>query len=314
LHKEVGFDIAHHVTFGNDWIPSFIGAFLPVPFIWGPVGGGQDTPRELRREYSLYGRLAEQTRRTAQWFGRRDLVRRRSLARAKAVLVCNRETKAKMPKKYEHKVLFFPVNGISEEDLMIPGDVSGNGSEFRVLTAGRLHPLKGFALAVRSFERFSKTCPDSTLVILGEGPEEDRLRRLVQRLGIESQVRFLSWLPREDVLREMSSCSVFLFPSFRDGGGAVVVEAMACGRPVVVLNSGGPGLHIEEPWGFCIEPKRPEDVEREISKALELLYVNPGLRTQMGDAARKRAKEYYLWDRLGERLRNIYEEAWTSTD
>jgi hypothetical protein len=50
LHRKVRFDAAHHLTFGNDWIPSFIGAFLPVPFIWGPVGGGQRTPKPLLKE------------------------------------------------------------------------------------------------------------------------------------------------------------------------------------------------------------------------------------------------------------------------
>ena len=71
LHKEMGFDIAHHVTFGNDWIASYIGAFLPVPFICGPVGG-QRTPRQLWSEYTAYGRFAEAARNIAQWFGRRD--------------------------------------------------------------------------------------------------------------------------------------------------------------------------------------------------------------------------------------------------
>ena len=71
LHR-IGFDLAHHVTFGNDWIGSFIGAFLPVPYIHGPVGGGQRTPRPLLAEYTRYGRFAEGVRETAQWVGRSD--------------------------------------------------------------------------------------------------------------------------------------------------------------------------------------------------------------------------------------------------
>ena len=100
LHKEFNFDAAHHVTFGNDWIPSFIGAYLPVPFIWGPVGGGQRTPEIFLRQYTLSGRLAETSRSIAQWIGRNLLyTRRQCLKKARAILVCNYETRAKIPRR-----------------------------------------------------------------------------------------------------------------------------------------------------------------------------------------------------------------------
>jgi len=124
LHKEIGFDIAHHVTFGTDWIASYIGAFLPVPFVWGSVGGGQRTPKPLRSEHPLYGRFAEDTWNIAQLFGRRDSVRRRAIRRAKAVLVCNGETRDPVPERFQDKVVFFPVNGISGDDIL-PGRVRG---------------------------------------------------------------------------------------------------------------------------------------------------------------------------------------------
>jgi len=308
LHREIGFDLAHHVTFGNDWLASWIGAFLPVPFVLGPVGGGQRTPRGLLREYTLGGRLSEFGRNAAQWFGRRDPVRRRCHRKARAILVCNRETKDMVPKARQAKVKFFPVNGISPDDLYSGPAADAARPRFRVFMAGRFHRLKGFALAVRGFALFAAKVPEAEFVIVGSGGEEENIRRLVAELGLEDKVRLTGWLPRETLLRDMRDADVFLFPSFRDGGGAVVVEAMASSKPVIGLDSGGPGLHIQPEWGFKIEPDNPAQVAAEIAAALETLHANPALAEAMGKAARRRAEEYYLWDRHGERLRDIYAE------
>ena len=306
LHKEIGFDVAHHVTFGNDWLGSYIGAFLPVPFIWGPVGGGQRTPRPLRAEYTLYGKFAEDTRNIAQWFGRRDPVRRRAIRRARAFLVCNEETRDLVPDRFRDKVAFFPVNGISRNDVLqgpLPPRTEGT---FHVMTAGRLHRLKGFAIAVRAFGRFAAAHPDARMTIIGKGPEKERLERLIRELGLGDSVRIQDWLPRDEVVKSMRASHVFLFPSFRDGGGAVVVEAMASGLPVICLDSGGPGSHIQKDWGIKIRPSDPESVADEMTRSLDVLYDDEVLRAALGEAARKRAAEFYLWDAHGNRLYEIY--------
>lgn len=309
LNKDVHFDLAHHATFGNDWIASFIGAYLPVPFVWGPVGGGQRTPRPLLGEYTLYGRFAEAVRNAAQWIGRRMRVRRLCLKRAKAFLVCNRETMRRIPDRYKDKVFYFPVNGFSAEDLPEAGLVRRNDSSFKVVTAGRLHRLKGFALAVKAFALFAGKHPEAEMTIIGKGSEEKALNALIAQSGLKDRCRIVDWLPRKEVLAEMRSSDVFLFPSFRDGGGAVVVEAMASGLPVVVLDSGGPGAHVRDTWGMKVSPAEPETVVREMASALEKLHGDPGLRRGMGEAGRARVQDFYLWDRLGERMVDVYDFA-----
>lgn len=309
LHKNIRFDVAHHITFGNYWMPSFIGAYLQVPFIWGPVGGGQKIPKGLIREYSIYGRLAEKVRDIAQWVGRNLLFsRRRCLKKAKAILVCNYETKMKIPKQFTQKVHLFPVNGISKEDLNHSFQKYKSNESFLILTAGRFHRLKGFDISFRAFHKFVHKFQNSTLEIIGNGPEEDALHQLVKKLQIKEKIRFTPWLPRKKLLERMHEADVFLFPSFRDGGGAVVIEAMASGIPVICIDTGGPGFHIQEEWGVKIEPRNTEYVLTEMAEALEKLYLDKELRERLGKNARKRAEEFYLWDRLGERLQKIYSE------
>jgi glycosyltransferase involved in cell wall biosynthesis len=107
----------------------------------------------------------------------------------------------------------------------------------------------------------------------------------------------------------MRRSDVFLFPSLRDGGGAVVVEAMASGLPVVCLDVGGPGFHVRDGFGIKVRPDRPDAVAAGLAAALGRFWCDPGLRDRAGRAARERAASFYEWGRLGERLRAIYDDA-----
>jgi glycosyltransferase involved in cell wall biosynthesis len=309
LHREFQFDITHHLTFGNYWMPSFIGAFLPIPFVWGPVGGGQKTPSSLFKRYSLAGQLAEIGRDLAQWLGRNLLFsRHRCLRRARTILVCNAETKYQFPRSAWPRIIFFPVNGISTKDLAISRQSPAHFS-FRVLTAGRLIRLKGFDLCIEAFARLVEMHSDCILEIVGQGPEESRLRRMVKRKHLNEKVRFIPWLERRLLLNKMRHSDVFLFASFRDGGGAVIVEAMASGLPTVCLDTGGPGFHIREAWGMKIKLRKPKECVEELARALIVLKEHPALRRKLGRAAQRRARESYLWDILGCRLDLIYHRA-----
>jgi len=310
LHSHIHFDLAHHITFANDWMPSFIGAFLPVPFIWGPIGGGHKTPKALRREYTSSQRFGDLLRLSAQWVGRNVLISRRMCQkRAKAILVCNYETKDKVPAHLCGKVHMFPVNSISKENIIESRTPVPRNDLFRILSVGRLRPLKGFGLAIKAYAEFSKKYPHSTLEIIGDGIEETRLKLLTRQLRVDDRVIFSPWLPRNEVLRRMELCDVFLFPSFREGGGAVIVEAMAKGKPVIGLATGGPAFHIQPEWGVKIIPKSYDQVIADIAGALEKLYLDRNLRLNLGRSALKRAIDYYLLDRLGEKIETIYRSA-----
>jgi glycosyltransferase involved in cell wall biosynthesis len=306
LHKEIKFDVFHHVTYANDWMASYVGALLPIPYVRGPGGGSHKVPKGFLKEYSFKNKLAEKIRGIGQWIFRHDPFFVIGQNKAKALLVCNKEAYNALPKRWQKKTSLFPVNGISIEDYFKPRKKIEN--DFIILSVGKLLKIKGFDLAMKAFADFYKIAQNAKLIIIGDGTEKDNLKNLARNLGIEDKVIFKGWLKREDVLQEMIDCDVFLFASLRDGGGNVVVEAMAQGKPVVCFDIAGPGFHIDDSCGIKIKPENPKQAAKDMAIALEKLYTDKELRLRLGEGARKKAEENYDWDKLGNRLQKIYED------
>jgi glycosyltransferase involved in cell wall biosynthesis len=234
LHREIGFTLVWHVTFANAWFGS-LAPLVGPPFVYGPVGGGvgMPPPRLVRRLGSRALRF-ELARAAAKGLGRYvNPLARLAWARARLVLVQNPETASWLPRRHRGKVSVFP-NPVL--DAMLERERVG-GDPPTALFAGRLLAWKGVALAIEAIA----STTDWRLVVCGEGRDERQIAELAERLGLDGRVRFLGSQPREEVLRLMrSEADVLLFPSLREEAGWVVVEALACGLPVVCLDRGGP--------------------------------------------------------------------------
>ena len=145
------------------------------------------------------------------------------------------------------------------------------------------------------------------MTIVGSGPEEERLRNLIRSYDLTEKVELSGALPRLDLLQKMASSDVLLFPSLRDGGGTVVIEAMSAAKPVICLDVGGPGLHVTKECGIKVTPTSTPETVESLANALERLYLDQDLRVKLGKAGRERVLELYHWDRLGARLMEIYQ-------
>lgn len=306
LHRESPFDLFHHITYANDWMASYIGAYLDVPYVRGPGGGAQQVPDGFASDRSLRFRLAQAWRTGMQKLLRLDPVYRRSQDEADKLLVCTRESWRTFPKRWREKTEMFPVNGIDPEAFPHPPEETAD--EFTVLSVGKLIEIKGFDLAIHSFARFARRHEAGRLLIVGDGPDRQRLEQFAADLGVEDRVEFLGWLPHDEVLQHMVQADVFLFASLRDGGGGVVVEAMAAGTPVVCLDHAGPGYHTRKGAGIAIEPSHPKLARLGMTEALEDLRQDENLREALGERGKQRALSEYRWEDHGERIASIYRE------
>ena len=307
LHAEIGFDVVHHITFGSWRAPSFL-CLLPIPFIWGPVGGGETVPRRLRRELGWAGRAAEMVRSACQIASRWDPFVRLTMRRATLILAANRDTAELMPGCYRDKVATMPAIGMSLSEgaaaVLPPVEESG----YLVLFAGMVEPRKGIALALKAFERFVQAKGNATFVVIGDGPDRERLAGLARQLGISERVRFLGALPRTQVLGWMQAADALLFPSLRDSGGFVLLEAMTAGKPVICLDLGGPGEIVTTDCGIKVRPKHTEQVVADLAAALQYLANEPELGRALGQAGRRRVQEQFEWDQKGEHAMELYRQ------
>jgi len=113
-----------------------------------------------------------------------------------------------------------------------------------VIFAGRLIQVKGVDVLIRAFVKLLDSVPDAQLMLVGDGPEEQNLRELVKRLGVEEYVHFLGFHQRDDLVELYTCADVFCLPSRHEPWGVVVNEAAACGLPLVVSDRVGAGRVI----------------------------------------------------------------------
>lgn len=231
LHAEIAFDIAHHVSFANDWLPCGISR-LDVPVVWGPVGGASRVPIiALSRWLGVRGTVTELARTALTALPR--AIWGDSTARRAALVVAQNPDVARRFRRARN-VVVEPNAAFAEEIPPHQGSETGKTAVF----AGRLLAWKGAALAI---DAISRPAADGwRLLILGEGYERARLQRLARKLGVADRVDFRGHLPRAETLATLAAADALLFPSMHDQAGWIVGEASAMGLPVVCLDLGGP--------------------------------------------------------------------------
>ena len=307
LHSQVGFDLVHHVTFGRHWSPSFL-AFLPVPFVLGPVGGADATPVGFRHDLGSRGRLYEFSREMAVKLGERDPFVRLTARRSRVALAATPATASRLRHLGAEDVqLESQIAATDDEISNLPERSAPSGRPPRFLSVGRLIHWKGFHLALRAFAEAA--IPKSEYWIIGEGPERNRLGKLSRALGVDGQVRFLGALKRRDVLDTMYATDALLHPSLHESGGFVCLEAMAAGCPVVCLRLGGPAIHVAETCGFRISARDSRSAVAEMAAAMRRLTSDRALWMGMSRAAQARVAAEYRWTQRAKCLDDVYARA-----
>lgn len=305
-HRQLKFDIVHHVTFGNYWQPTFL-HFLSAPFIWGPVAGGESAPPNFLRSFGLRGSIYEILRSCARRLGELDPFVRRAGRRASMAIATTEQTANRLRRLGCTNVSVLCGIGMPGQELdelrAIP---YRNAMPFRALSIGRLLHWKGVEFALRAFGRFHAKFPEAEYWLVGEGPERESLEELTRELGLEKVVSFLGQLPRVEALAKYLDCDVLLFPSFHDSGGWVCLEAMAAGRPVVCLDLGGPGLQVTPDTGIKVSAVTPEQVVADLSTALERLAADADYCQRLGANGRLRVERNFSWERKGEHIAALY--------
>ena len=177
------------------------------------------------------------------------------------------------------------------------------GDNILFLYVGRLSVEKNVKFLLRSFARIFKARTSTRLLIVGDGPEQERLRCLSAELGISNAVRFAGAVPHSEVPHFAAAADLLLFPSMQETQGLAVIEAMAAGTPVVAIRTPELTDVLTEGGGKLVKPD-----EKEFANEVISLIDDPDGLKNLGERALKIVQKYTLYSAV-ERLINVYEQA-----
>lgn len=202
-------------------------------------------------------------------------------------------------------------NGV-DTDLFVPPDAEHPadarwrfGADHVALLVGHISEVKGHSTFLRAAALVAQTLPSSAFVLLG-GESTDhgargRYEALARDLGIADRVHFLG--RRDDVADIVRACDVMVLPSRDEGLPIAVLEALACGRPVVATPVGGVPEAVDDHVGRLVRPDDPE----QLAGVLTSLFAARAQRAAMGEAARQRACEQFSSRRFREQIDTLYQ-------
>ncbi|HLY08301.1 MAG TPA: glycosyltransferase family 4 protein [Planctomycetota bacterium] len=293
------FDLVHRITPMSPTLPSYLPRRCPVPFVLGPLNGNLPWPPQFTAEL----------KREREWFSvfRRFYkvlpYVRSTYACSGAILAAFDHTMRDLPAATLPKAFNFPEVGIDPELFSMPE--RPRRTRQTILYAGRLVPYKLPEVVIRAFAS-SSSLRRHRLVIVGDGPERPRLESLVRDQGLGDCIEFLGQKTQTEVGRLMRESEIFAFPSIRELGAGVVVEAMACGMACVVVDYGGPATLIDSDRGAKVELGTLDELVGRFARELESLAADPDRVATLGRAAHRHAMAHYAWDAKARKTVEIY--------
>ena len=300
------FDIVHRVTPLSPTAPSSLArkcAKAGIPFILGPLNGGLPWPagfdgaRRKEKEWLSYVR----------GFYKYMPGVRATYRAATAIIVASRHTASELRQAHADKLISIPENGIDGAQFK-PVTRQASAGVLRLCFIGRLVPYKCPDVALESAAALLRA-GKARFAVIGDGPMLDELKALAARLGVEQAVTFHGWLAHEQVATVAAESDIFVFPSVREFGGGVVLEAMAVGMVPIVVDYGGPGEIVTPQTGFAIPMGGRATILSAITKRLNGIAAGEHDIAAMSRFGVERVATLYFWSEKAKQIRSVYDWA-----
>jgi glycosyltransferase involved in cell wall biosynthesis len=259
LHREQPFDLCQHISYGVFRQASLLG-FAGPKFVFGPVGGGEDAPWRLKQSIPFGEKLREAARALVNHISICNPLWRLAVSKADLVIARTPETKAWFPRAVQERTFLAQEIGSPTTEFE-PASCWQAGETIELLFAGRLLGLKGVQFAIPAVHELRRRGHAIRLTVVGNGVMKAPLAALVQDLKLDAEVKFIPFLPQQELFALYAKAHVFVFPSLRDSGGNVVLEALAAGLPVVCLGLGGPPCFVDASCGVVVPARDASEAQ-----------------------------------------------------
>ncbi|WP_127559286.1 glycosyltransferase family 4 protein [Nioella ostreopsis] len=297
------YDIVHRITPLSPTISSPLAAKCAragVPFVLGPLNGGVPWPREFDAE----------RRQEKEWLsyirGAYKALpgRRRALKHAAAIIAGSRHTEGEIPAAMREKTFYIPENAIDPARFAKRAAPSKDGP-LRACFVGRMVPYKGPDMLL---EAASPLLRDGRmqLDLIGDGPMLPGLRAQAEALGVSDAVTFHGWMEHGAVQDVLAGSDLMAFPSIREFGGGVVLEAMALGVPSLIVDYAGPAELLITGTGWKVPLGDRATIVAGFRAELERLEQDRPALANAGRAGLGRVASRFTWDRKADQISEVY--------
>ena len=310
LHATKQFDVAHVISIADFRFPGYLWK-LNIPFIFGPVGGAQETPKCLID----YIKGHEKNEKFRAWMNKLLIMLpnyKKALSHADLIYCSNAETEEVIRKKVKYadqdKVYRLTELGINDDYLREREKLlHDNSKEIHILVSGRLIYRKGIELLLDSVNHIETSRP-YIVDIYGEGDQKQFLKNKVRAYKLENRVFFHGNIPFAEMQEQYKKADVYCLPSLRETTGTAVFEAMANKLPIIALNQNGVKDIVQNDCGILVNVCSKEQVMVDLATALRTLVENDSMRQAMGENAFRKIKKYYTWSQRVCAMNEVYRE------
>ena len=212
--------------------------------------------------------------------------------------------------KYKDKVKAVP-NGINSEEFNVPftkekcrDKINLSCDKKIILFVGSLTPRKAPHILLKAMKKIVKEIPNAYLVFVGGGTMKKKYEEIAVNLGVNRNVKFAGFVEEKVKPLYYKSSDVFVLPSFSEGFGIVLLEASACGLPLVVSNLEVFKVIVEDGYNGLFTKVGDE---KDLSDKITYLLENEDVRKKLGKNAMEKVKDY-SWDLIAEKTEKVYEE------
>jgi glycosyltransferase involved in cell wall biosynthesis len=295
------FDLVHRITPLTPTMGSPLAGLTDVPMLLGPLNGGLPWPKEY----------PELRRREREWLvPLRDVYKhlpyyRTTYHHLAGVIAGSRHTATETPHFFRGRRFYMPENGVDPAQFALASGWPEPSGRFCFITVGRLVPYKGVELTLEAMQR-STVLKRCTLRIVGDGPQRAHLESLTRQFGLQNNVEFLGWLDQKALSRELAQAQAFVFPSLRDFGGGVVLEALAHGLPAIVVDYGGPAELVNPDCGILLPMQGRSGLVAALQAAMEALAADPVRCRALSQSACQLVRQEFTWSAKARRMLQIY--------
>lgn len=303
INSGLRWNILHRVTPVTFAAPTWLG-HLKIPMVIGPLNSGLKDPvgfgKTMKQESTWLIKVRGIARLLDALLG--------STKRAACILTASKTTLEQVNLRYRTKCQPMLENGVDLTRFTpAPWPDSPDASHpLRILFVGRLVPVKGLEMLLAAVAQLKEQGQNVVLDVVGDGPLRNDWMNLSAELGLTGEVHFHGALAMHKVALHMQSCHIFCLPSVRESGGAVLLEAMACARPVIALNFGGPVDIVSAQVGALLSMNNPEQVTADLAATLGDILKHPQAWKIRGETGRTLIENRYSWPAKISEAHNIY--------